>query len=85
MQTVLIFDRIIEPLCFIVAEGDLRHLDRVYINEYNAEDPKNELLQNELSEFLHDEKGNDRHTLLDTFPVDAVKDGAVVIVVGFLP
>ena len=86
MKTVIIWDSYGEdPIQFIVVDKDATHLDGVYINQYDGDESKmNELLH---IAYKHDELGNyiGKAPRLDKFPIDAVKEGAAVIVAGFLP
>lgn len=78
MQTVVIFDSYGEaPIQFFVAEGDFRGLNEVYINAADSE----EAAQDKLIGLLLQNKDK----MLYTFPVEAVRQGAFVIVAGFLP
>lgn len=84
-KTVIIYETFIEPLSFIVADGDLSHLDKVFINNmYSSLE-----LQDELSDLLYDSETGDSTPLLNSavkdFPVEEVKNGAKVITAGFLP
>lgn len=84
-KTVIIYETFIEPLSFIVADGDLSHLDKVFINNmYSSLE-----LQDELSDLLYDNETGDSTPLLNSavkdFPVEEVKNGAKVITAGFLP
>ena len=84
-KTVIIYETFIEPLSFIVVDGDLSHLDKVFINNmYSSLE-----LQDELSDLLYDSETGDSTPLLNSavkdFPVEEVKNGAKVITAGFLP
>ncbi len=85
MKTVIIYNTGIDPLKFIVAEGDLSRFDGMMINAYGND----EALQDELVGLMYDPVSGENTALLDSavdvFPVQAVKDGAIVIVAGFLP
>jgi hypothetical protein len=91
MKTVLIFDQCEANVEFFVLEGDYRELDKVYINAYKEgatakEQKANEKLQNKLNKLLYHQKtGEYLHPVLHEFPTQAVRDGAEVIVAGFLP
>ena len=81
MKTVIIYDQCFErPVSFYIVEGDLSHLNGVYGNHCNYD----EKLQNELFKHVFDSEWNQLPALSE-FPVQAVKDGAIVIVCGFLP
>lgn len=85
MKTVMIFDQFgQEPLQFITFDGDLSHLDGTLINSVESEESK----QDELSDMLYDKDTGDtlyKDCASEKFPVQDVKDGAIVIVCGFLP
>lgn len=89
MKTVVIWDMCGEaPIKYFIADGDLSRLNGLYINTYTEKTPegrKKEKLLMELSKLTYDKHGTFLHALLDTFPIQAVKDGAQVIVAGFLP
>lgn len=89
MKTVMIYDQLDSALRFFVLDGDYRHLHNVYINQY-VEDKKArkeaEKKQDELNELVYNtETGEFKIPVLDEFPVQAVRDGAEVVVAGFLP
>lgn len=80
MQTVLIYDQFgIEPLKFAVLDGDYRKFDKAYVNDCSGNG-------DEFGDFLYPE-GSEGCSIefIEEFPVDAVKNGAFVIVCGFLP
>lgn len=83
MKTVMIYDQCgQDDIKFAVLDGDYSHLNGAYINSTETSDDVAE----ELSDLLYDpESGNNRVELLEHFPIDAVKNGAIVIVAGFLP
>lgn len=82
MKTVLIFDQCgNEPIQFTVLDGDFKHLQGVYINDACNDEAR----QQELSDLLYNTQGEYRLHFEDTFPTDAVRNGAEVIVAGFLP
>lgn len=91
MKTVMIYDQLDAELKFFVLEGDLTHLDGVYINQWiesdsKAERKKRDALQNELNTVIYDEtNGTFLHPVESKFPIQAVVEGAVVVVAGFLP
>ena len=89
MKTIVIWDMCgQEPIKYFIADGDLSRLNGLYINTYTEKTPegrKKEKLLTELSKLTYDKEGNFLQTLLSDFPVQAVKDGALVIVAGFLP
>jgi len=85
MKTVIIYETFTEALKFYVADGDYSHLDKVFINSIDSDNDK----QDELSNLFYDQQTGDftefAHSGTEEFPVQAVKDGAIVIVAGFLP
>lgn len=85
MQTVVIWDTMgQEAVQFFVVDGDVMRFNQLYVNTYTKNKAQKKLLD-ELLAFTYDAKGNFLHKLLDDFPVEAVKQGAAVIVCGFLP
>jgi len=81
MKTVFIWDELQGELQFFVVEGDFRHLNNTYINSVEDEDK-----QDELNKILaYDNEGKPEVTMLTEFPIQEVKDGAYVVVAGFLP
>jgi len=81
MKTVFIWDELQGELQFFVVNGDFRHLNNTYINSVEDEDK-----QDELNKILaYDNEGNPEVTMLTEFPIQEVKDGAYVVVAGFLP
>ena len=89
MKTVVIWDMCgQEPIKYFILDGDFTRLAGLYINTYTEKTPegrKKEKLLTELSKLTYDKIGTFLPVLLDDFPVQAVKDGAQVIVAGFLP
>ncbi|KVR95822.1 hypothetical protein WK28_01905 [Burkholderia vietnamiensis] len=82
MQTVIIWDQCgCTPLSFVIIDRDVSYLDRLYINMVG----NNREHEEELSNIFYTEDGRHKVELLDSFPIDAVKNGAKVIVAGFLP
>lgn len=81
MKTVTIYDDKCEAIRFSVVDGDLSHLDGVYFN-----DTIDEKKINELSCIIFDaETGRERIEFTEVPPVDAIKDGAKIIVCEFMP
>lgn len=91
MKTVVIWDTCEADVRFAVLEGDYRHLNHVYINQVRDTDDTKakqkayDKLQNELEKIFYTKDGKDRQAFLDEFPVEEVKNGAFVVVAGFLP
>ena len=82
MKTVLIYDQIgMCPIQFAVINKDLSHLNDIYLNSTDCD----EMLMRELSDLLYDDDGKEKVNFIQNFPVDVVKEGALVIVCGFLP
>lgn len=84
-RTVLIYNMYDLGLKFYVVDGDWSRFEGVYINEFsNDKDRQN--LQSEFCDLMYDrESGEDHFTALDKFPVEAVREGASVVITGFLP
>lgn len=81
MNTVIIYDQVGEaPICYYVVQGDYSRLNGVYGNNTLS----SEALQAELFKIVFNDDWTMRPSW-DTFPVQAVKDGAKVIVCGFMP
>jgi len=74
-RTVVIFDNGIDCcIKFAVQDGDLSKYHGAYININDAGDELRDLIFNADGEFLW--------KFLDVFPVDEVRNGAIVIVAG---
>lgn len=87
MQTiVVIWDQLgQEPLRFFMSQDQrFLGLDRVYINTW-TEDPTEEAKQALLTSLMYDDEGRCKQSQQDVFPVEAVRQGAAVVVCGFLP
>lgn len=81
-KTVLIYDQCGQAAIeFYVVDGDLTHLEGVFINSSEGK----RKLQNELSNLMYDKKGQPKLKPCKRFPYKTVKAGAPVIVCGFLP
>jgi hypothetical protein len=81
-KTVVIWDSCgIETLKFFVVNRDVSRLDGKYVNSSDISDEE----QQEVLNLVYDENGKQAVPMLNQFPVDAVRDGATVIVCGFLP
>lgn len=82
MRTVVIWDNYgAEPVRFFVVDRDLKHLNNKYVNSTDC-DMKD---WDEISSLVYDDEGKKVIDLLEEFPVDEVKNGAQVIVCGFIP
>jgi hypothetical protein len=81
-KTIVIWDQIgQDDIKFAILDGDYSELDGIYINN-SLQEPED---VNRLSDLIYDDNGREIATFVDKFPVDLVKEGAVVIVAGFLP
>ncbi|WP_407304013.1 hypothetical protein [Acinetobacter sp.] len=81
-KTIIIYDQCgLMPVEFYVLDGDYRHLNGIYGNHSK----QSKKLTDELCDLFYDEEGESLLTPVETFPVDEVKNGAFVIVAGFLP
>lgn len=80
MKTVLIYDQCGESdLKFSVVDGDWSKFNNVYVNSvFDISTELCDILFPDGSEGISIE-------LRDEFPVDAVRNGANVVVIGFLP
>jgi hypothetical protein len=81
MKTVFIWDEMVGEIKFFVVDGDYRHLNNIYINGSDDDEKLDQL--NEI--LAYDDAGKPKVTMLTEFPAQDVKDGAFVIVAGFLP
>jgi hypothetical protein len=82
MKTVVIWDSVEADLRFFVVDRDLGHLDGKYVNSAD----NTEALDKEISMLVYDETtGKQVIEMTKEFPVEAVREGAKVIVCGFLP
>lgn len=80
MKTVLIYDQCGESeLMFAVVNGDWSKFNNVYVNSMSN-------LSTELCDMLFPDGGEELYiNLQDNFPIDAVRSGANVVIIGFLP
>jgi hypothetical protein len=82
IKTIVIWDQIgQDDIKFAILDGDYSELDGVYINN-SLQEPDD---VNRLSDLIYDDSGREIAAFVDKFPVELVKEGAVVIVAGFLP
>ena len=85
MNTVIIYEQFIDPIKFLVVAGDASRFDGMFVNSVGNDRE----LQDEFCNMLYDEISGEPTVLLknarDKFPVEEVKNGAIVIVAGFLP
>lgn len=89
-KTVIIYDQLDAVVKFFVLDGDYRHLNNVYINQCDGKTKKEQKaaddLQDELCNLVYDPKtGEVLLPVFTKFPIEAVQNGADVIVAGFLP
>jgi hypothetical protein len=83
VKTVVIWDQCgSESLQFFVFDKDIRDLDGVYINSTESSDEQVDKLNEVIA---YDDDGRPKVKMLSQFPLQAVKDGASVIVCGFIP
>ena len=86
MKTVIIFDQCGDAAVkFLVVNGDLSHLNGVYINAATVDRKKEDELLHVIYRYNDAGEYIDAVPTLDAFPVQEVKDGASVIVCGFIP
>jgi hypothetical protein len=81
MKTVFIWDEMMGEIRFFVVDGDFRHLDQTYINDSDDEDKLKQL--NQVLDY--DIDGEPKVRMITDFPTEEVKNGAFVVVAGFLP
>jgi len=82
MQTVVIWDSVDAEIKFFVVDRDLTHLNGKYVNSVDNTEAEDK----EISMLVYNEEtGKQMIKMLSTFPVEAVRAGAEVIVCGFLP
>ena len=80
MKTIVIWDNCDADLLFFVADRDLRHLDRKYINSMDATDEE----VDEINALVFNGDGSYKVKMFDKFP-DELVAGAQVVIMGFLP
>ncbi len=82
MDTVVIWDELDANIQFFVVPGrDLRYLNGKYVNSVESSDEECDV----INDIVYTDEGVKKVQMTKVFPVDAVKDGAFVIVMGFLP
>jgi len=82
MKTVIIYDQCgQEDIKFFILEGDYRKFHNKYINSVDNP-PK---LDEELYTILYTSDGVLKQSYVKEFPVEAVRDGAEVVIIGFFP
>ena len=80
-MTVVIWDFLDADIKFFVTHEPVCDLDRKYINSVECSDDDSARINN----LVYDEEGNCKVEMTNKFPVEAVRDGAAVVVIGFLP
>lgn len=82
MKTIIIWDQCgQDALTFFVVDGDLSHLDKVYIN-----DNDDEALVDELNNLVFDAEGQNKFKSYKKFPRKTSMNPATkIIVAGFAP
>jgi hypothetical protein len=78
MKTVIIWEVCFEEVLFFEVEGDLRKFHRCYIGT----DGDNQAVEDEFSLLMFGDEGDFNFPTFQEFPVDAVVQGAFVIVAG---
>lgn len=82
IKTVVIWDNMEGFLKFFVIEGrDISHLNGKYVNCVGVTDEESD----EVSNLMYNKKGKRIIDTVKDFPVDAVREGAGVIICGFMP
>lgn len=85
LQTVIIYETFTDPITFLVVAGDASRFDGLLVNSVDSDED----LQNEFVNMLYDEIDGEPTTILKNarakFPIEEVKNGAIVIVAGFIP
>jgi len=81
MKTVMIFDDCQAELKFYIFDGDLSHLHEVYFNSFGDEK------EDELQDLIYNDQGEELS--IDPVTIEqatqAIRDGAILIVCGFVP
>jgi hypothetical protein len=80
-RTVVIWDSVEADVKFFVVDRDLSHLDGKYVNSTETSDEDSIRICN----LVYDEEGQQVTPFLDKFPTEEVRNGASVVVLGFLP
>lgn len=79
MQTVMIYDELDgQGVGFILFDEDMTRFNNTYVNDMNSQ------LSSELCDIIFDDDGEYKVKVLDKFPTEAVRNGAEVIVAGFI-
>lgn len=80
-KTVVIWDSVQADIQFFVTDRDVARFNGKYVNSSDLSDEDS----NAISMLMYDENGKQVAEVTSEFPVQAVLDGASVIVTGFLP
>jgi hypothetical protein len=80
VKTVVIWDNGNDGLRFFVTEADMTGMQGVYINSTRTTDVE----ADRLNAVVYDRDGNYLPQMLDIFPTEVVREGAQVIVCGFI-
>lgn len=82
MKTVIIFDQCgQDDLKFRVVEGDYEHLNGKYGNTVDISDEETD----EINKLVFDQEGYLFEDFTTEFPTEAVRQGASVVIIGFVP
>lgn len=81
MKTVVIWDSVNEEVRFFIVDRDLTHLHRKYANSTETTEAED----SEITSLVYSTDGKMNVEFIPEFPVEAVRDGAKVIVTGYLP
>lgn len=80
-KTVVIWDTLDAYLQFFITDKDVEKFHNKYLNDSMLSSAD----EQELSKLVYEENGDFAVTMLDEFPVKAVREGASVIISGVLP
>lgn len=80
-KTVVIWDSVQADIQFFVTDKDVARFNGKYVNSSDLSDEDSDA----ISMLMYDENGKQVAEVTSEFPVQAVLDGASVIVTGFLP
>ena len=79
-MTVVIWDNVGADLKFFVTDQNVAHLNNKYVNSVETTDEE----VDQISELVYTESGEQKVPMTSEFPVEAVRQGATVITMGFL-
>lgn len=80
-KTVVIWDDCQANIRFFVIDKDVCHLNGKYCNSSDISEKEND----EICNLVYDTTGREIITFSKDFPYEEVKNGAIVIITGFLP